>query len=80
MEIIVTTEEKLKSIVRNELKEHEMELKKTTIQKFYTINKAAKKLGMSFSTVKKRIAQGMIKTTQDGRISENSLNEYLKEN
>ena len=47
--------------------------------KLYSYNAIAKRLGISFTTVKNLVSQGLIKTTKDGKfISEKNINEYLK--
>lgn len=47
--------------------------------KLYSINSIAKRLGVSHTTVKKLVFQGVIKATKDGKfISEESINEYLR--
>lgn len=78
MEIIVTTKEDLRSIVKKVLTEHEEEKNKKATPKLYTINQVAKILRMSHSTVTKKIKQGLIKTNLDGKTTEDALNEYLE--
>ena len=46
--------------------------------KTYTINHISKRLGVSHSTIKKRIREGHIHTTTDGRITEREVENYLR--
>ena len=46
--------------------------------RLYTINQVAKKLGMSHSTVKKLVQSGAIASTRNDRITEDSINDFLK--
>jgi len=52
--------------------------KAAQIDKLYTINEVRKRLGKAHATIKKLVAKGLIKTTIDGLISEQSINEYLQ--
>lgn len=46
----------------------------------YSINKAAKLLGRSFTTVKNLIIAGKLETTSDGlRVTAQAINKYLKQ-
>ncbi len=44
----------------------------------YSINQVAKRLRMAHATVKKLVANGTIRSTLNGRITEDAINEYLK--
>jgi len=46
-------------------------------QRIYTVNQAAKKLGMAHNTVSKHIKEGLLKTTAGGRVTESAIEEYL---
>jgi hypothetical protein len=76
-EIILTTEERLTSLFKNVLKEHEQEKMKLRPSKLYTINQVAKMTHMSHATIKKKVMEGVIKSTPDGLITEQALNDYL---
>lgn len=76
--IILTTDEKLKELLYDVLAEHEQSKAKTAPTKLYTINKVAKMTKTAHATIKKKIMAGLIKTTADGLITEEALNEYLK--
>ena len=43
----------------------------------FSINKVSKILGRSHTTIKKLVKNGIIKTTKDGMITEQAINEYL---
>ena len=80
--IIVIPEEKLestiKNVVRASLVEHDKEKAANSADVLYTVNQVAKRLKRAHATVKKYVAQGLIKTTKSGLISERALNEYLE--
>jgi len=77
-EIIVTTPETIIQIVKTALKEYEKErANKKSETKLFTINKVAKILGVSHTTVKKLVENETIKTTPDNKITEKELNNYL---
>ena len=78
MNVIVTTTEELKVLLKETLEEMEEKRSKKEPPKVYTRNQVAKMLGMSNATVQKKIDSGLIKTTKDGRIPEDSINDYLK--
>ncbi len=44
----------------------------------YTINEVAKRLRRAHATIKRLTAQGVLRTTPDGLISEKAINDYLK--
>ena len=77
MEIIITTPEKLKALIKEVLTELEEEKKKKEIPKLYSVNAVAKKLGKAHATIKKHVEQGVIRTTVSGEIPEDAINEYL---
>ncbi|HAF30553.1 MAG TPA: hypothetical protein DCG75_16035 [Bacteroidales bacterium] len=80
--LVLLTEEELKDAVSSSIKlalyEFEKNRKEKEPEKTYTINQVAKKLGMSFSTAKKRIEEGYIKAAKDGRIPQSSITNYLR--
>ena len=79
--LVVTSQDELLESMRNEIKqvltEYELEKKSNNRQKVYSINRVAKKLGMSHTTVKKLVVNGVLRSTVDGRIPEDALNDYL---
>lgn len=80
-EIIVTTPEQIESIVLHALIKHETKLKEGNGDKtLFTINKVAKLLSRSHTTIKKLVESGVIGSTADGLISQRHLDEYLKSN
>jgi excisionase family DNA binding protein len=52
--------------------------KKLNRDKTYTVNQIAKRLGVSHATITKRIREGLIQTTTDGRIAEEEVENYLR--
>lgn len=68
------TPDGIKTIVKEALQEHEREKRK---EKTYTVNQVRKRLGIAHETLTKRIKQGLIRVTSDGRISENEVECYL---
>lgn len=73
----------LKSVIKsafNEWKEETDNTNKKAIEndRLYTINEVRKRLGKAHATIKKLVANGLIKTTKDGLISEAAINEYLQ--
>lgn len=61
----------LKEVIKESLQEFYND------DKVYSINAVAKRLKMHHTTVKKKIAQGLIKTTSDGLVTEKSIKDYL---
>jgi len=79
--VVIEKEELIQTInssVLKALSEFDKQRNRNNSDETFTVNQVAKKLGMSHSTVKKRINQGYIKTSKDGRISERSIQEYLQ--
>jgi IS30 family transposase len=78
MEIAILKKEELKSIIKECLSEHEAEAAdKASEIKSYSINQTAKQLGRHFSTIKKLIKTGQLKSTSDNRITLAEINKYL---
>lgn len=77
MELILTTPSDLEKAMKKILIEHEEEKKKGELPKLYSISKLAKKLGKSYNTIRKYVDQGILKTTSNGLITEDSINEFL---
>ncbi len=75
---IIQSEDLIKEIketIGSELKAHFNENKELRL---YTINQVAKKLGMSHSTVKKLVKSGTIASTRNDRITEEAIDDFLK--
>ncbi len=78
--IILTTPEEIKEIILTALKEYdEIKTNRESETKLFTINKVAKILGVSHSTVKKLVENETINTTPDNKITEKELNRYLSD-
>jgi len=55
----------------------ETEKRKSEVEKLYTINEVAKRLGKAHRTIKSMVSSGAIKSTKTGLISEFAIKEYL---
>ena len=77
-EIILTTKTELRNEILAALRTFETIKKKSQPQKLYTVNQVAKTLGKAHATIKKLVQAGLIQTTKNGLITEDSLNDYLK--
>lgn len=78
-ELIITNKAELKAALKEISVELREEEKKATLsEKLYTRNQIRKRLGKAWKTIDKLIIDGKLKTTIDGLISEQSLNEYLQ--
>jgi hypothetical protein len=82
-QIILTDQTELKSALKAAMIELNEEIasekqKVAQVDKLYTINEVRKRLGKAHATIKKLVAKGLIRTTVDGLISEQSINEYLQ--
>ena len=67
--------EEMKATVQAELENH---LNKNQESPLFTINQVAKRLGMAHSTIKKLVHSGAIKSTRNGRITEESITDFLE--
>ena len=64
----------IKAIFKEAIAEYENEKLQN---KTYSINAVRKRLGCAHETLSKRVRDGTIKTTKDGRITEIEINRYL---
>ncbi len=79
-ELIVVSPNTIKAIIKSALKEFDLEQREVQSEtRLFSINKAAKILGVSHATVKKLVANDTLKTTTDNKITEKELNRYLSE-
>jgi predicted MarR family transcription regulator len=76
-QIILTTPEDLENTMYKVLNKFEKEKSKGKSPRLYSINQVANKLHLAHATVKKLIRNELIKTTKDGKITEDAINEYL---
>ncbi len=76
-DIVLTTEERLRILFKDVLDEHEKKQQSCAVRLF-TINQVAKMTHRSHATIKKKVMEGAIKSTADGLITEQALNDYLK--
>jgi hypothetical protein len=75
--VIIMTDNQLKDLVKQAVKEVTAENEKGQIV-LYTINQVSKKLGRAHKTISNLVRMGILKATPDNLISEQSINEYLK--
>jgi hypothetical protein len=79
--ILVLTADQAVTLIRNtiseELKKWKDEQAIKEGEKLWTINKVAKHLKKSHSTIKKMCKSGLIKTTRNGLITQNAINDFL---
>jgi excisionase family DNA binding protein len=67
----------IKKAVKISLAEHDRERVNKDHIRLYTINQIAKKLNKSHSTISRLVKDGVIKSTKDGLVTEQELNNYL---
>lgn len=69
----------IKEAVKLALIEHEnAKREKVKNEKLYTVNQVAKRFRKAHATIKKLVISGQIKTTSNGLITEDAINEYLR--
>ena len=74
--IVLTTTKELEQLLMDAL--HRFGLKpEAKHNPTFSINQVAKKLGMAHSTIKKLVLNGIIKSTTNGRISREAIEDYL---
>lgn len=78
--LITLSPDDMVSLIKKSIREvHQEDAQAQNTNKCYSINQASKELGLSFTTVKKLITAGKLKTTADGRrIPAQELNNYMK--
>lgn len=67
----------IRQAVREELKRFLEEQKASVPEKVYYINQVAKMLNRSHATIKKMVANGVLKTTKNGMIAQSAIEAYL---
>ncbi len=73
---IVTSEDIQKAVIKA-LEEYGLKPAPKEIPT-YTINQVAKRLSMAHNTVKKLVMAGVIRSTSNGRIPEDAIEDYLE--
>lgn len=69
----------IETALEKKLNEHSLEKSQAVGEPLYYINQVAKILKKSHATVKKLIRNGLLRTTQDGKlIPQSSIEEFLK--
>ena len=76
-DIVLITKKEMTEIFKSVLVEFDNEKTAKLNEKVFTINQIAKRLGRAHDTINKLVKNGMIRTTQDGLITESAINEYL---
>lgn len=78
--LIELSPQDIKCLMKDAITEHEKEKAvNVSLTKVFSFNQVAKKLGVSHSTVKKLVKEGILKTTADQRkIPAWAVNEYLQ--
>ena len=79
MELIITTKEDLENMLAKMFNRFFLENQNLS-SKTYTVNELANKLHRGNRTIKKLVDSKVLETTPDGRITEQSVNKYLKQN
>jgi len=74
---ITTDKQTLQEAFKAALYEYDREKERLSKPRFFTINQAAKRMGLAHATVKKLISNGRIEATPDNRITEKAINDYL---
>jgi hypothetical protein len=78
MEIVLTTPAELQNIIRAAMIDQQRQMESSSNPKLYSINKVAKRLGKSHATISKLVEAGIIKSTRNGLITEQAINDYLE--
>lgn len=73
----VTSAEELERALETIMLKIEAKKKKGVGEKLFSINKTAKLLGKSHTTIKKLTINGIIRTTATGLIPESAIEDYL---
>ena len=77
-ELIIVSPKTIKAIIITALEEfNSSQNEKSSTNKLFSVNKAAKILGVSHATVKKLVARETLKATSDNKITEKEINRYL---
>ena len=78
-ELILLKKDELIDIVKLAMDSYEKEKDNDEFPKLYSINQVSKQLHRAYATIKKHTQMGLLKTTKSGLITEEALNEYLRE-
>ncbi len=76
--IVVLKSDEVKEILKEALLEIEREKVSSQTDATYSVAAVAKRLKMAHATVKKLIRENYLEITRNGRITERSINEFLK--
>jgi len=78
-QIIVTTPQQIESIIIGALKKYDSEKQnKESNSKLLTINQVRKATHIGYAKIRKLIASGLLKATQDEKILQSELDKYLE--
>jgi hypothetical protein len=75
--VIIMTDSRLMDLVKKAVKEVAAENEKERVV-LYSVNQVSKMLGRAHKTISHLVKTGLLKATSDNLISEQSINEYLK--
>ena len=82
--VVVLSEDQFLMKLRKEIKisllEYDREKSLNEPERLFTINQISKRLKKSHSTIKKFCLSGVIQTTRSGLITEQAINDYLRNN
>jgi hypothetical protein len=76
--LVVSEDDQLKKLLKEAIREINLEEKSNQPEKLYTVNAVSKMIGKAHATTKKLVKAGYLKTTADGLILESSISEYLQ--
>jgi hypothetical protein len=74
---IFLEETELAPLIHKALLDYGVPRQSTISTKLYSVNGIAKLTGKSHRTIKKLVGQGVIKSTKNGLITEDAINDYL---
>ncbi len=78
--LIVISKSEFKKELFSVLEEFDREKESKIPPKLFTINQVAKMFGKAHGTIKRMVEAGVLRSTLDGLIPEDALNEYLQIN
>ena len=78
--LIIISKSEFKEELFSALEEFAREKENKTPPKLLTINQVAKMFGKAHGTIKRMVEAGVLRSTIDGLIPENAIDEYLQIN
>ena len=77
-ELIIAKASDVEEIVLKALEKYGVPKERPGTIKLYSVNQIARMLGKAHRTITKLVKSGIIKSTKDGLITEQAINEYLQ--